>query len=416
MNFKINNKPIIFKDNNFQSIQIRLFFPFKKDNNLFACVSLLPNILNSFNNKYRSEKQFKIMCQKLYILSLYCSVQAIGDTFYYVMNLVIPNKDILKKNLYDKQFNLFREMIYNPKIKNNSFLKKDIEREISNIKLELKEIDNNIYSYSMIKMKEIIDDSSLLSSCLYNNQEQLDYIDGEKLYKHYLDTIYNNMPLIYIMGDVDSNEMNLLCNKYLYIKHFSNSIVNINIKNYLLCRNNVNIVREKSSFNNSFIAYIYKVKDMSFSDEILLSTLSDLLSSSTCRLLNKKLRDENDLVYGAYAINYNNFGVFGIVAFINRKNENVVKDKILEVLNDLKNDELVSSYLDKLKEKYRLNLERNLDNKYYVFSEKIIDDLKIYDTSIDHYNKFINIKANDILNFLDRLVLDTIYFLEEEYE
>ena len=155
---------------------------------------------------------------------------------------------------------------------------------------------------------------------------------------------------------------------------------------------------------------------MSFSDEILLSTLSDLLSSSTCRLLNKKLRDENDLVYGAYSINYNNFGVFGIVAFINRKNENVVKDKILEVLNDLKNEELVSLLLDKLKEKYRINLERNLDNKYYVFSEKIIDDLKIYDTSIDHYNKFINIKANDILNFLDRLVLDTIYFLEEDYE
>ena len=110
------------------------------------------------------------------------------------------------------------------------------------------------------------------------------------------------------------------------------------------------------------------------------------------------------------------FGVFGIVAFINRKNEDVVKDKILEVLNDLKNEELVSLLLDKLKEKYRINLERNLDNKYYVFSEKIIDDLKIYDTSIDHYNKFINIKANDVLNFLDRLVLDTIYFLEEDYE
>ena len=53
--------------------------------------------------------------------------------------------------------------------------------------------------------------------------------------------------------------------------------------------------------NNSLIAYFYKVKDMDYEKEIYLSIVNELLNSLSSRLLNKKLRDENDLVYSSYS-------------------------------------------------------------------------------------------------------------------
>ena len=153
---------------------------------------------------------------------------------------------------------------------------------------------------------------------------------------------------------------------------------------------------------------------MTEDDIIYLNVVRDLLNSLSSRLLNKKLRDENDLVYSSKVLSYDNFGAFEITALINKNNVELVKEKIQEVIEDLKNKELVSPLLENIKDRKRVNLLRILDDKYALLSDFVVSDLGLDYTNEELYNKIKKVTASDIKNFIDRLILDTVYFLKEE--
>ena len=55
-----------------------------------------------------------------------------------------------------------------------------------------------------------------------------------------------------------------------------------------------------------------------------------------------------------------------------------------------------------------------LDDKFALLSDFIVQDLGFDDTIEELYNKSLKVTAEDIAKFIDRLVLDTVYFLKEE--
>ena len=265
----------------------------------------------------------------------------------------------------------------------------------------------------MMRAKEIVDPNGRFSTSIYNHKELIDTVTKEELYQFYLRTIYHNHPFIYVFGNADQKEITSLCNKYLYLDSFKESTVPVDIKNYLPIRNQVCDIVEESHFRNSVYLSFYKVKDMCEEDEVILTVVQGLLSSQTSRILNKKLRDENDLVYSAHAISFNTFGLLCIATFINQKNIEQVREKVKDVLLDLKNEELIAPYLEMLKEKNRLSLIRKLDDKWGLFQDSIIKDLGIDLTAEEFYQKLLLITPKDVSCFMDRLVLDTKYFLKE---
>ena len=410
----LKNKPVIFKNNNFQSIQIRLFFPYERNENEYALSDLLLSIIQNTSLKYPTEEDFRLQEQKLYILNSFCYNSIIGDTCYFVMNLSIPNKSILNKDLYEEQLKFFSEMIYNPKVKNKNFDFDEVEREKTNLRNRIEKINNDSESYAIMKARELVDDVGLLSGCTYNHPEQIDLINTSNLYEFYYKNIYNNQPAIYVMGDVCEDEFGKLCSKYLLKRDFHDKHIKINL-NYLKPRNTISNIIENSKFKNSVIVYLYKIIDMSLNDVVTLNTVNNLLSSMSSRLLNKKLRDENDLVYSSHVILDEEYGVFGVYALINKDNEDIVREKIVEVINDLKDEKLITPLLNNIKERFRVSLIRNLDFKGCVFKNYIIEDSGIDYTDSLYYEKLKNITAKDISLFIDRLVLDTTYFLKEDY-
>ena len=89
------------------------------------------------------------------------------------------------------------------------------------------------------------------------------------------------------------------------------------------------------------------------------------------------------------------------------------EEKIQEVLNDLKDTELISPLLDNIKERHRIALIRKLDDKTSLFQDAIYKDLKLDITEESYYKKLLKVTPLDVSTFIDRMVLDTIYYLEE---
>ena len=120
------------------------------------------------------------------------------------------------------------------------------------------------------------------------------------------------------------------------------------------------------------------------------------------------------MVYNTDAEKTSKFGLLTIYAAINDKNLDLVKEKILEAVDELKNKDIIDNGLTNLKEKERVGLLRLLDSKTGLFYDYIKDSLDLDYTSKEYYEMLVKITYQDIIKFVDRLVLDSIYYLKEK--
>ncbi len=412
MKLKLNN--INYIDNkDFKTIQIRVLFHFKEKEEELALSTLLPNLLNFMNEEYPTEDEFKRAKLERYILNTSCNKQCIGLESCISFNMVIPDIDTLEEDLLEEQFKFFSSFIYKPLIKNNGFDSFELNREKENLKTYINNSFKNIKSYLSLRIKELIDDQNILSMDIVRNIDLIDKVTPQNLYKFYLDKIINNNCVVFVMGNFNHKKLDNLLNKYI-IRDNKEFKADVNYNYFLPIRKKVTEVAEKSNFKDSSLSLVYKIKDMSEDDIYTLSLVYGLLSSLSSRLLGKKLRDQEELVYASYAIPYSHYGCLEITAFINKKNKDLVHKKILEVIEDLKDEKLIDPLLINLKERKRINLIKSLDDKYFILNEYIQDKLGLSEKQEIIYEKMLKITSKDIKELVNRFVLDTVYFIEEE--
>ena len=408
-----SGKPKILRNNDFQTIQIKVAFPYKTSVEDLAKIQLLPPMINHINNKYKTEEEMQKEKKRLFILSSSVYNCTIGDIGCLSFNLIVPDKQSLGEVDIEKQLEFFRNFIYNPFVENDKFSEFELEREIKNLKLSMDNAFKNLRPYHGIKLKELIDDVGILTRDVIYHQDLIEKVTTSNLYDFYNQLVTNNKPAIFIMGNVDDN-ISDLCQKYLYLNEFDSSSIEGNLFNFFDVRNDITNVTEKSNFKDSSLSYVYKIKDMKEDEYVKLNLIRDLLNSLSSRLLDKKLRDENELIYSGYAMSYPHYGAFEITTFINKNNVDLVKEKIPELISDIKNTKLIEPLLDNIKDRKRINLLRKPDDKYAIFGDFVSKELGIDDTEEEYFELVKKVTAKDLSIFVDRFVLDTIYYLEEE--
>ena len=415
MNLKIPKRPVIIKNKDFQTIIVRVLFPFYDDEEYLTKMAILPNLLMYMNNKYNTEEKFQKNRKKNYILNTSCSKMTVGTNMCLCFSMIIPDTEALGFDYLDEQFEFFQEMIYNPKIIDDGFDSHEVEREKKNLDMSIENAMKNLRPYQAVKGLELIDDEGILSRTIENHRYQLDDVNPKSMYLLYKEIISAYHPAIFVFGNVEEERINELADKYLYRNLSDVDVIEKRYSHFLTVDDkDVNYVEEKKEFKDSSVSFYYKIKDMSEDDFTKLSLVRGLLTSLSSRMLNKKLRDENDLVYSSKALAYLRFGVFEITAYINKNNKDIVIEKIKEVMDDLKDPNKISFYLENIKERRRVSLIKSLDDKFTLLSDVVLETLEVEKNMEDNYKEALKVSAEDISEFVKRFVLDTIYFIEED--
>lgn len=410
----IPTKPIFIKNENFQTILINVLFPYQEKVEELAKQALLPGMLVYITEKYPEEDIFQKALKEAYILSYNARQITIGTTSAFSFHLEIPDKKTLKKNVIEEQIKLFYEAIYHPKIENQGFDNFEFKREIENLKLKIRNSEKLFKPYLNNRIAKLIDNKGIFSRNLKDHLSQIDDMTPQNLYEYWQEKIKNNTPIIFIMGNIEENEITPIIEKYFVKSKKETQTLTTDYIHYLSpYRKEPQEITEEKDFKDSALSLIYKVKDMKQEDNILLSLVNNLLASLSSRLLNKKLRDEYNLIYSSEVTFFPNYGLLKITVYINPKNKDIAEDKIKEVLNSLKDKKTITPLLEKIKERRRINLIRSLDNKYSIMNDNTFKNLKIDYTAEESYNLLKEKTATDIAKFIDRLSLDTVYFLKE---
>ncbi len=413
MMLNIPKRPVIIKNKDFQTLIVRVMFFYQEQESDLAKLTLLPNMLMYMNNKYPTEEEFQTNRRKKYILNVSCNKSGVGTTMSLCFNLIIPDVEALGFDNLEEQFEFFSEMIYNPKIKNQEFNHFELDREKRNLQLSIENGLKELRVYHSVRGLELVDDEGILSRTVENHREQIDEVTPNNLYEFYLKLIKRYKPAVFVFGNVDEKRINELADKYLYKYDKVLETIEKNYNHFLKVRDKVQVVEEKKGFKDSAVSLYYKIKDFREEDFVYVNLIKSLLTSLSSRMLNKKLRDEHDFVYSSNVVAYSRYGVFEIAAYINKNNKDIVIEKIKEVMDEIKNPDNISEYLENIKERRRIGLIKRLDEKFALLSDEVVQVLEIDKCAKARYQEVLKISAEELAKFAERFVLDTIYFVEE---
>ena len=405
--------PTLIKNENFETIIITVIFPYQEKIEKLAKQALLPAMLMYMNEEYPTEEKFQKALKENYIVDYFAKQITVGTTNYFAFYLVIPDKLTLKKDYVEKQISILEKCLYHPKLINKEFDNFELEREKENLLIKLKNIDKSFHAYQTKRLHKLVDNEGIFSRSLYDHQDLIEKLTSKELYKFYQEKIKNNHPLIFILGNIEKDTILPIIKKYFPTLKEQETL-KTNYRHYLNpFRITPQEITEEKKFKDSSLSLVYKVENMKEEDTILLGLLKNILTSQSTRLLNKKLRDEYNLVYSSSATFYPNFGIFEITAYINPKNKDLALEKILEVMNDIKQEKEIKSLIEKITRRRKTILIRSLDNKYSILTNEIYKKLDIAYTDKESYDLLTKVTEEDLLEFLSRLKLDTIYFLKE---
>ena len=405
--------PTLIKNENFETIIITVIFPYQEKIEELAKQALLPAMLMYMNEEYPTEEEFQKALKENYIVDYFAKQITVGTSNSFAFYLVIPDKLTLKKDYIEKQISFLEKCLYHPKLINEEFDNFELDREKENLLIKLKNTDKSFHAYQTKKLHKLVDNEGIFSRSLYNHQDLIEKLTSKELYKFYQEKIKNNHPLIFILGNIEKQTILPIIKKYFPTLKEQETL-KTNYRHYLKpFRITPQEITEEKKFKDSSLSLVYKVENMKEEDTILLGLLKNILTSQSTRLLSKKLRDEYNLVYSSYATFYPNFGIFEITAYINPLNKDLALEKILEVMNDIKQEKELRPLIEKIIRRRKTILIRSLDNKYSILTNEIYKKLDIAYTDKESYDLLTKVTEEDLLEFLSRLKLDTIYFLKE---
>ena len=410
---KLNTEPYIIKSKGYSTIQFLFVYSCKysEDNQIY--MPFLCRMLSNTSKNYNTEKKYtKAKFEKLIVSQKINSVTKNKNTFI-TCNLVLPDPKKLKSYDIEDGFKFFIDTIYNPNVDNSLFNKKCFNREKNFKQNQIQDTFKEVRAKAYYSFLNIVDDIGVLKNNEYNNYNSFKKLSNKKLYEKYKENILNNDPIIFVYGDVD-DDIKTLIKKYIKPKDKKVSFVK-DYSNYLIPFKSIKDVEEKSNDNQSILYLGLKVNNMTFDDEIYLSIVKNLLGVTPIDLVFKKLRLEKKLVYSCNVWAELSYGLLCISSSINNTSKDVVIESVKEIIEQLKNPKVLKEYMDKLLECMSYDLIRSKDSKQRKFT-KFVDRKSELNYSLDELiSKYKKVDINKLIDLINRLKLDTIYFLRGEF-
>ena len=408
----LKREPYIIK-NKYSTIDFFFIFPALYKKEYMFYLLLLKQILLNSSFLYKNEKLYKRKWEDLMIISESLTNKILNNNLYLEFRLTVPNPKVIKNYDLERAFSFFINTIYKPNIVGNKFNKKVFERERTFLKEDILMSLKNVYSESYQKFLNLVDDKGILKDNIYNNLDLIKNANEYELYDVYNELIINNKPIIMVYGDVDKSIVSLI-KKYVNIKNEKVKL-NIDYYNFLFPREKCKYVIENSKYNQSILYVAYKVKKMNNNDLIYLNLIKNILGIGAESLIFKTLRVDSGLVYSCSTWCDSISGLLVIETYINNNSNDIVLDKIKNLIDMLKNKEILRKEIYRVLESLKYSVIRKKDNKNKKLDDFIKYKFKFGFTIEKLIEKYSNLDLDLTIDFINRLVLDTVYFYKGDF-
>jgi predicted Zn-dependent peptidase len=400
--FKTNSINIFFKDN------------LSKENATLN--ALIPAILKRGCEKFPTSKEISLYLESLYGAAFEYQINKKGEIqiIQFYLDIVSDKFTHDKANLFEKAYELLFEIITKPLVKDNAFNVEYVQQEKENIKKYIESRSNDKAQYAVEKCLEQMCKDEPYGLYEYGEISLLEAITPQKLYEYYKNFLKTLPISIFIFGELDEALINKMVKKFssierTEIKEINTGLIKKGVSEVKNITEKMNVAQGKLSLG--FRTNIDSKEEVYYS----LMVYNGILGGGIHSKLFQNVREKESLAYYAFSRLEKFKGLMVISCGIEKENKEKAIKIILEQVEAIRKGDIsdyeFSSTLKTLETMIKSIKDSQLQIVDFSFGQSILGTMDTFETIIEKIKK---VSKADIVNICDRIIYDTIYFLEPD--
>ena len=401
------------KTDRFRTSHLEVIFKNVLKKEEIGTYSFLADMLSEGCKKYPRKKDLITRFEELYKIVIYASTMRVGNVIDLHVSLDFINPEYIEDEGYieDVIKTLF-EVILNPNVCNDEFDLKTFNIVKERLRREINSLKENPVKQSIKEAIKTMDSNSPTSYEILGTIEELENITPAKLYNAYKILRKNFKVDVFLIGNLDMDNVASLIKKYFKNRYIVNDNFEVMVDN-----KETKKVKEKTMKSDNIqtnLVMLFNLKNLSeLEKNITLNCFNYLYGSGglTSKLY-KSIREENSLCYAINSM-YLKYDKLLMVQ-ISLDNCNVkkaislVKKELKSMQNGNFSEEEVKDAINNMV----ISLDMSLDNNIAILNNYVFN---IYDKlpSIEERKEYFKkLTKEDIVNVSKKVKLNTIFTLE----
>lgn len=403
------------KTNKFKNCHMEITFYDNAKKEELALRNFLVDMLCHSSKKYAKRKDIVIKLEELYQSYFYGVSSKVGNMVMssFIFDFLNPeyvNDEKFLQNALKFPF----EIIENPNVTNNSFDERTFKIIKKRILADIDSLKENPSNYAFRRALINMDKDSITASSVLGTKEEVETITPESLFSYYEKFYKNSLCNIYIIGDLDMEEVVKIIDKNFHNNCLKNHRVEAFVENKT--RKKELIVKEEGNFSQSNLVLGFNLEKLT--KEEMFTTLyffdEVLCSGGLKSKIYNFLREENQLCYSVSSINAKYDNMYYVYVGLDSKNVPLAIKLIKKCVKDMASGKITEEEMDMAKRQLETSLDVVMDNQnslvnnytfHTIVGTPLFEDLK------ESYKK---ISSKDLKSLGKKIKLNFVYELQSK--
>ncbi len=405
------------KTDKFKNCSMEIMFRNRLIKDEITANNMLVDMLMHSSKKFPKRRDVAIELENLYSASLRGFSTRIGNSVLLSFVLDFLNPKYCENGYLNDVLAMPFEMLLNPNVGDNEEFDQRSFNIIKNrIKSDIDSLKENAAKYAIRRSLSNMDENSPSSYYMVGYMDDLENITPSSLVETYNDVLDNYVCDIYVIGNLDMDEVVSIIKKKFINKTIKQDKKELYVDNQLR-KKNINI-EETGKYEQDSFVMIYNLDNLSKREKDFVIHLYNIIlgSGGLTSKLYKYLREENSLCYNVSSMYQKYDGLLMIYSGIDAKDKDLCIKLVNKAMDEMKKGEFTSEELDNAIKTVISSIKMSEDTQggiinNYLFND--LDQLPLYDERV---REFKTVTKEEIMNVAKKVKLNTIYLLKGEEE
>jgi Predicted Zn-dependent peptidases len=406
----------IFKieTNKFKTNSINFFFLDNLTRKNVTINALIPAVLRRGCKSFPTFRDIAMRMEELYGASFDCSISKKGECqiiqFYTeFMSDTYSPKNV---NLFENIFSLLYEIINEPIVENGVFKEEYLVQEKENLRKLIEGRINDKMQYVVERCYEEMCKDEPFGLYEYGYTSDLQGIRAVELYGKYKQMLENYPMMVYLSGNLDDRNVDLVIKSLKSLKRDTiNKVNRVKIDNKDI---KVKNITDKMNVTQGKLTMGFRTNtDSSTRDYYSLVVYNGILGGGIHSKLFQNVREKASLAYYAYSRVEKFMGLMVISSGIDLKNKEKAQEIILKQLEEIKKGNVSDYEYEATIKSMETGVKSMLDSQMQIvdfyLSQAVSGTEDTFDTLLQN---LLKVTKQDIIDVSKRIQLDTVYFLD----
>ena len=402
----------LIKTDRFKTINIRVCLRDNINKDEITVRNMLTSFLTYSTDTYPTKRDMVLKAQDLYGVNVYTKSYRSGKFNMINFCMSLLNEKYTEKGMLKESIKFLSDVIFKPNFYKEEEFNQAYKFLYDNMESSMKGIKENPTTYSVIRMLEEMDKDAPYSYREFGYLEDLEKIKKEDLVTYYEKILKQSLIDIYVIGDINEEEVVNLLKKHLIFTTYKRPKENQLITHDKL-PNRSKIIKEQEDSNQSKLSIGCKIGHLTeFERNYVLTVYNMILGGNSESKFFQIIREKYSLAYYVYSSLNKLDSLMIIKAGISKENFDTTIKLIKKLMKEMEKGKFTDEDIDVVKENYISLLKEIEDNENAIIETYLAKDLLNLGDIEERKKEIMKVTKEDIIEVAKKVKIDTIFLLE----